>query len=169
MHPACHRALEKIFSTIFQKYDSFGATRNGLLFSRRRRTYIRVPKTDLLVGYLDFLCCSRGTAILGFSDFLLTENGCVRVDSNATIGSKAALGSRRALGSNGFNRECFEDDLVDSHLWRQKRFRRPKHTCVRAWHQKAKMAKSNSRVLGRGWRFGDTSRLWAVQCVCDCI
>ena len=63
---------------------------NDFILSRRRRTYNRVPKTDL--GTLDFLMFEI-TLILGFSkifEFLLTENRCVPIDSEATIGSVAA-------------------------------------------------------------------------------
>ena len=49
-----------------------------------------MPKTDL--GTLDFLL-SEVTLILGFSkilEFLLTENRCVPIDSDATVGYEVA-------------------------------------------------------------------------------
>ena len=63
------------------------------LFSRRRRTYIRVPKTDL--GYLDFLLFARRQDFGQFWDFCFfeffqMENRCVPVDSDATIGPVVA-------------------------------------------------------------------------------
>ena len=59
-------------------------------FSRRRRTYIRVPQTDL--GYLDFLLSAQ-TQILGFLEnfeFLLAGKEWLFIDSDAPIGPVVA-------------------------------------------------------------------------------
>ena len=61
-----------------------------MALSRRRRTYIRVRKTDL--GSLDFLL-SAVIKILGFSEifeFFLTEIEWLFIDPDATIGSVVA-------------------------------------------------------------------------------
>ena len=62
--------------------------------SRRRRTYIRVPQTDL--GYLGFLLSARRQDFGQFWDFrkffefFLAENRCESIDSEATIGPVVA-------------------------------------------------------------------------------
>ena len=59
-------------------------------FSRRRRTYNRVRKTDL--GTYDFLLSEVTLILVNFEifEFFLSENRCESIDSEATIGPVVA-------------------------------------------------------------------------------
>ena len=85
---------------------------DGWHFSRRRRIYIRVPKTDL--GYLGFLLSARR------QDFGILGNFCILADGKQVRVHRF----RRYRWPCGCSLDSFED--FDSHWSRGKRFGRPK-------------------------------------------
>ena len=78
-----------------------------LLLSRRRRTYTRVPKTDL--GTWVFVC-SRNADFLVFS---LTEMERFTDVLDATIGHSCALDSLRCVGGHWSRPKTFDRSKLD--------------------------------------------------------